>query len=418
MEPKDAPRRANKRDRSRTNSPRDTKRARQSSTPAKPVFGRLQVTADTDGISQVTSHRPGQAVVDLIADDVFALHGPREQAHEMLDKIMKHSNGSVFTAVYRFEPGPQASRDDKNTGHASAVAPDLSGSPPPLLSHSTEGFFSSPLSIKLKHGTGLDSSGTTDQQTGGLFEGRRNDREVAKQEATMPSTSNGQAQRPTTDGQEDDMLSPDFTPSRRQGFKKAPDPDSHLKFKDLDFDSRDFEFLKRDQDCADVVCGSCSGKGHHFLDCVWPDARGDLVGCPFCNTKEHVMDNCPQQPTLNDFEWTHILVFRRANKPLLRTTRSWYHYAELANRYATGAAVHGTMDAHEWNYLLSKGFTWTRSFSQNLVKSSNLSRGPWLRYNYKNDSAAQCELKRDPETMNHSVVFSNDRLKDERFIPR
>ncbi|KXH60377.1 hypothetical protein CSAL01_05758 [Colletotrichum salicis] len=347
MDPKDAPRRANQRDRSRTNSPRDTKRARQSSPPAKPVFGRLQVTADTDGISQVTSHRPGQAVVDLIADDVFALHGPREQAHEILDKIMKHSNGSIFTAVSRFEQGAQASRDDKNTGHAPA--------------------------------------------TDGLFESRRNDHEVAKQEATMSFTSNGQAQRPTTDGQEDDMPSPESSKTmalvsssqlysqsplsnvqspaspkhpghrrknphskNRQGFKKASDPDSHLRFKDLDFDSRDFEYLKRDQDCANVACGSCSGKGHHFLACVWPDARGDLVGCPFCNTKEHVMDNCPQQPTLNDFEWTHILVFRRANKPLLRTTRSWYHYAELANRYA--AAFHGTMDAHEWNYLLPKGF--------------------------------------------------------------
>ncbi|KAK1510498.1 uncharacterized protein CCOS01_15329 [Colletotrichum costaricense] len=40
--------------------------------PAEPVFGRLQVTADADAISQVTNKRPDQAVVDFIVDDAFA----------------------------------------------------------------------------------------------------------------------------------------------------------------------------------------------------------------------------------------------------------------------------------------------------------------------------------------------------------
>ncbi|KAF4783343.1 hypothetical protein HER10_EVM0008982 [Colletotrichum scovillei] len=377
---------------------------------------------------------------------------------------MKHGNGSVFTAVARFEPGPRVPRDDENADNASASFPGPSGSlslsrPEPMETDSASGdFFSRPLSIQLKSGTALNASGATDIQSDVLIDSHRNDHEAERQPrqeaASMQSAGSSQAQQSTADGQEDEMPLPESSEnmalvsstqsdsqsmlsnvqssasskqSRRRRndphnkppkFKKKPDPNSHSKFRELDFASRDFEFLKRDRDCASMICGSCSGKGHHLLDCVWPDARGDLTGCPFCNTKEHPMDNCPQQPAFDDFEWTHILVFRRANKPLLRTTRSWVHYAQLADRYATGAAVHDTMVIHEWRHLLSKGFPWTRSFGQNLARPQTLSRGPWVRYDYSNDSASQNYLKRDPKTMSPYIVFSDDSLKDERFTPR
>ncbi|KAK1729630.1 uncharacterized protein BDZ83DRAFT_748031 [Colletotrichum acutatum] len=96
---------------------------------------------------------------------------------------------------------------------------------------------------------------------------------------------------------------------------------------------------KRNEKCANIICGSCSARGHHLLDCVWPDARDDLVGCPFCNTKEHEMDLCPQQPFFDEWGWAYILVYRRANKPLLRNTCSWFHYALIAHRFASTYAL-------------------------------------------------------------------------------
>ncbi|KAK1523029.1 hypothetical protein CPAR01_13882 [Colletotrichum paranaense] len=110
MESEDALRCAVKRERSLSDEAQDCKRARQSSPPAEPVFGRLQVNADADGISQVTNKRPDQAVIDFIADDAFASYGSRKQAYRMLDKMMEHGNGEVFTCVVRFVPGPPSSQ--------------------------------------------------------------------------------------------------------------------------------------------------------------------------------------------------------------------------------------------------------------------------------------------------------------------
>ncbi|KAK1481560.1 hypothetical protein CCUS01_16019 [Colletotrichum cuscutae] len=137
MESEDALRRAVKRERSLSDEAQDCKRARQSTPPAEPVFGRLQVSADADGISQVTNKRPDQVVVDSIADDAFASYGSREQAFKMLDKMMEHGNGEVFTCVVRFVPGPPSSQlrgPEIPAIYAMAssdVPPAPSGTPPP-----------------------------------------------------------------------------------------------------------------------------------------------------------------------------------------------------------------------------------------------------------------------------------------------
>ncbi|KAK2028824.1 hypothetical protein LX32DRAFT_693710 [Colletotrichum zoysiae] len=81
------------------------KRARLSSAAAEPVFGRLEVTADinSEDIIRISSKRLGdnRPVVDHISDDTFAALGPREQAHAMLDKILRHSDRPTFTCIAR-----------------------------------------------------------------------------------------------------------------------------------------------------------------------------------------------------------------------------------------------------------------------------------------------------------------------------
>ncbi|KAK7446823.1 hypothetical protein Landi51_07239 [Colletotrichum acutatum] len=56
-----------------------------------PVFGRLEIEMAplSEGRTRVGSDGPdGQSVIDHVAHDAFLLHGPHDQAHAMLDKIL------------------------------------------------------------------------------------------------------------------------------------------------------------------------------------------------------------------------------------------------------------------------------------------------------------------------------------------
>ncbi|KXH60928.1 hypothetical protein CNYM01_10996 [Colletotrichum nymphaeae SA-01] len=460
MESEDALRRAVKRVRSLSDKAQDCKRARQSSPPAEPVFGRLQVTADADGISQVTNKRPDQAVVDFIADDVFASYGPREQAYKMLDKMMEHGNGSVFTCVVRFVSGPPSSQSQGpevpgiSAIPSSDVPPAPSGMPPPtplepplpmplepppptslesvppLPPSPKQGATESPakssrassIQIKSEMSPGVEETGRqaegSDRQVAQRFgmDDPLPSRESPGDMAIVPaSESHPQQSRRQKNKRSRNNNRGQTNNNNRHVYKSRPDPNTHILFQRMG-PREPYDFQQRNEQCANIICGSCSARGHHLLDCVWPDSRGDLVGCPFCNTREHEMDLCPQNPSFDEWGWAYILVYRRANKPLLRTTRSWFHYAQIGHRFTSAGAL-DLKTAAEWTHVLSKGFPWTRSFGENLVKPHNASRGPWVRYDYRRDSASQSHLKRDPETMNSYVVFSNMGLMDERLNP-
>ncbi|KXH53012.1 hypothetical protein CSIM01_10950 [Colletotrichum simmondsii] len=463
------------------------------------MFGRLQVTADADGISQVTNKRSDQAVVDFIADDVFASYGPREQTYKMLDKMMEHGNGEVFTCVVRFSGPPSSQSRGPEVPGISAIPssdvppapsgmpppPALSGMPPPptpleppllppleppppmplepppptslesvpplppspkQVTTESADRFSRALSIQIKseispgvEETGRQAEGSDCQvarpagpETVRQAPAQDKDRQVAQRfgmDDPLPSRESlgdmaivpASESRPQQSRRQKNKRSRNNNRGQpnnnnRHVYKPRPDPNTHILFQRMG-PREPYDFQQRNEQCANIICGSCSARGHHLLDCVWPDARGDLVGCPFCNTKEHVMDLCPQNPSFDDWGWAYILIYRRANKPLLRTTRSWFHYAQIGHRFTSAHAL-DLKTAAEWTHVLSKGFPWTRAFGQNLVRPHNLSRGPWVRYDYRNDSASQNQLKRDPETMNSYVVFSNLDLMDERFNPR
>ncbi|GKT40037.1 uncharacterized protein ColSpa_00218 [Colletotrichum spaethianum] len=71
----------------------------------KPVFGRLEVFADTnaEGIVRIDKKRRDRSkpVIHYLSDDTFALCGSREQAHAMLSKILSYSDKAMFTCVAR-----------------------------------------------------------------------------------------------------------------------------------------------------------------------------------------------------------------------------------------------------------------------------------------------------------------------------
>ncbi|KZL68961.1 hypothetical protein CI238_09522 [Colletotrichum incanum] len=112
------------------------KRARLSSAADKPIFGRLEIAADTNckNIIQVNSKHVGEnkSIIDHLSDDTFALCGPREQAHAMLDKILDHSNKATFTCIARLvsdtekaaEPKPSPAGAHNETEVLPATEPD------------------------------------------------------------------------------------------------------------------------------------------------------------------------------------------------------------------------------------------------------------------------------------------------------
>ncbi|KAK1510497.1 uncharacterized protein CCOS01_15328 [Colletotrichum costaricense] len=278
----------------------------------------------------------------------------------MLDKMMEHGNGEVFICVVRLVPGPPSSQlrgqeiPAISAIPSSDVPPAPSGTPPPLpLESSLLPPLEPPLPTSLESVPSLSPSpkqGVTESTA-------RSSRALSIQikSEVSPGVETG---RQATDEVESSNRRV-ARPAGPKTVRQAPAQDNDRQ-----------------------VVQSCSARGHHLLDCVWPDARGDLVGCPFCNTQEHVMDLCPQQPSFDEWGWAYILIYGRANKPLLRTTRSWFHYAHIGHRFTSADAL-DLKTAAEW----------------------------------RSDSASQNHLKRDPETMNSYVVFSNMRLMDERFNP-
>ncbi|KAK1999019.1 hypothetical protein LX36DRAFT_499369 [Colletotrichum falcatum] len=88
-----------------TPSQPSTKRVKLSSAAAEPVFERLEVTADmnSEDIIRISRRRRGdnRPIVNHRSDDTFAILGVREQAHIMLDKILRHSDNPTFTCIAR-----------------------------------------------------------------------------------------------------------------------------------------------------------------------------------------------------------------------------------------------------------------------------------------------------------------------------
>ncbi|KAI8196557.1 hypothetical protein K4K52_011296 [Colletotrichum sp. SAR 10_76] len=75
-------------------------------------------------------------------------------------------------------------------------------------------------------------------------------------------------------------------------------------------------------------CGNCYHLGHRLIDCTYSPAHGAITGCPFCNTKEHNLDECIR--ILVDIGWLdlfHALLERRRGKCGIRTSK--YLWVEL-----------------------------------------------------------------------------------------
>ncbi|KAB8303236.1 hypothetical protein EYC80_004683 [Monilinia laxa] len=65
------------------------------------------------------------------------------------------------------------------------------------------------------------------------------------------------------------------------------------------------------------LCGNCSLIGHDLKRCIGPvNGFGVIDGCPMCNTKDHVLFECPK-PWKSESNQGGVMIFGRNNKPML-----------------------------------------------------------------------------------------------------
>ncbi|KAI1076705.1 hypothetical protein F5B20DRAFT_593955 [Whalleya microplaca] len=67
------------------------------------------------------------------------------------------------------------------------------------------------------------------------------------------------------------------------------------------------------------VCANCGAEDHLLGRCAVPHRHhGDINGCPECNTKMHVFDNCHKLPTMSLERKLELLIYNRQNLPQIR----------------------------------------------------------------------------------------------------
>lgn len=74
------------------------------------------------------------------------------------------------------------------------------------------------------------------------------------------------------------------------------------------------------------LCGNCGMDGHHLHNCVGPtDSNGMIMGCPNCNTKGHIWEQCS---SYEEERHAFFMVFRRQNRPQLGSTKLAIQFEE------------------------------------------------------------------------------------------
>ncbi|KAK4456900.1 hypothetical protein QBC42DRAFT_320849 [Cladorrhinum samala] len=126
------------------------------------------------------------------------------------------------------------------------------------------------------------------------------------------------------------------------------------------------------------VCANCQKLGHELFQCAVP-SRGakfaSIIGCPFCNTTVHTLDECPDMikdpKTFNPLDRSLVIkvankiwVDRLGNKPQIRS--EYYNIFQmlesLANSDTPTLSKSTTVPGHGW--------PWSNEFSKRIATMS------------------------------------------------
>ncbi|KAK8108971.1 hypothetical protein PG984_014772 [Apiospora sp. TS-2023a] len=148
----------------------------------------------------------------------------------------------------------------------------------------------------------------------------------------------------------------------------APQPDSGLTLPMLPLlSSSTFKLPRQPGETTEPIwqCANCGRFGHTLGDCVVPSYDGaDIDGCPLCNTKEHLFDQCHNGIYMNPELLLRILYFRREGKCQIRSDREIY---ELFSQFIEYEKSQG--NDVENNLITSP--PWTRAFAFNVLSDES-----------------------------------------------
>ncbi|KAF7937238.1 uncharacterized protein EAE98_001552 [Botrytis deweyae] len=80
----------------------------------------------------------------------------------------------------------------------------------------------------------------------------------------------------------------------------------------------------------DAICANCNMRGHILSHCVAPvDEFGFISGCPRCNTKKHLYDECSALPKSKGGGDLACLILKRMNCPPIRSSKDIRNFLKV-----------------------------------------------------------------------------------------
>ncbi|KAF5566046.1 hypothetical protein FPHYL_3959 [Fusarium phyllophilum] len=126
------------------------------------------------------------------------------------------------------------------------------------------------------------------------------------------------------------------------------------------------------------TCAGCGSSSHWLNICMKAGLLDGLMkGCPWCNTLEHSLTNCPE--TQNDLAMQLEVIQMRANMPSFQPILEWVEIVRVA--VANG-------------HKPPNGFPWTAQFTKTLRSSLSLYQRGLDRVGFNNRKG----LPIDPDT--------------------
>ncbi|KAK1659210.1 hypothetical protein BDP55DRAFT_637092 [Colletotrichum godetiae] len=171
--------------------------------------------------------------------------------------------------------------------------------------------------------------------------------------------------------------------------------------------SKRSDYLKRDPENSNVVCGKCSARGHALIDCIWTGPFGNIDGCPLCNTTQHRLDDCREFHGMERERWIstpllrHLSVVRRAHKPPILTMRCWPRFeSTIRHGYQNDGFIHPV------------GHPWTKPFAMKVWRDTfkDVNKQFWPTYDYTKNSDNQSHLQAGSMTRDWETILQNDDL--------
>ncbi|KAF5721676.1 hypothetical protein FGLOB1_125 [Fusarium globosum] len=131
-------------------------------------------------------------------------------------------------------------------------------------------------------------------------------------------------------------------------------------------------------------CAGCGSPSHRLNICMKAGLLDGLIkGCPWCNTLEHSLANCPE--TKHDLAMQLEVIQMRANMPSFQPTQDWVDIIRVA--VANG-------------HKPPNGFPWTPQFTKTLRGSLSLYQRGLDRVGFNNRKG----LPIDPDTKDWETV--------------